>query len=251
MWYGSVSSGLELFGPNRYHWDNGYFSQDIEGRVKSVKSIFIIPAWEQVPDKLVLYDYIGCNPSKGGLFRSGPMLKGDGLVQNWLGHPSFEIGTLSLAVRRMPAFFETFPLILIDQQGTLRADIPFRRAQSVNSIEQTQVVLYFSGGIFSGISYSEPSLVKGYARKAQFGEIFTFDFQTSGADGVFRTSHRTWYSFSHLAFAFLFFFAHIWHASRALFRDLWTGLSIESQYQVEYGRNEKLGEDTTKTSSLI
>lgn len=48
-----------------------------------------------------------------------------------LGHPSFEIGTLSLAIRRMGAFFETFPLILIDQGGGLRADIPFRRAESL------------------------------------------------------------------------------------------------------------------------
>ena len=30
MWYGSISSSIELFGPTRYHWDNGYFSQDIE-----------------------------------------------------------------------------------------------------------------------------------------------------------------------------------------------------------------------------
>jgi photosystem II CP47 chlorophyll apoprotein len=30
-------------------------------------SIFLNKAWEQVPEKLVLYDYIGCNPSKGGL----------------------------------------------------------------------------------------------------------------------------------------------------------------------------------------
>ena len=122
MWYGCVSGGLELFGPSRYHWDNGYFSLSIEGRVKSVNSIFLNKAWEQVADKLVLYDYIGCNPSKGGLFRSGPILKGDGVVQNWLGHPSFEIGRLSLAIRRMPAFFERFPVILIDQGGTLRAD---------------------------------------------------------------------------------------------------------------------------------
>ena len=50
------------------------------------------------------------------------MLKGDGIVLNWLGHPSFEMGTLSLSVRRMPAFFETFPVILIDQGGTLRAE---------------------------------------------------------------------------------------------------------------------------------
>ena len=65
-------------------------------------------------DKLVLYDYIGLHPSKGGLFRSGAMLKGDGVVQNWLGHASFSMGTLSLAIRLMPAFFETFPVILID-----------------------------------------------------------------------------------------------------------------------------------------
>ena len=225
MWYSSVSAGLELFGPNRYHWDNGSFSQDIEGRVKSVNSIFVNKAWEQVPDKLVLYDYIGSNPSKGGLFRTGPLLKGDGLVQNWLGHPSFEIGTLSLAIRRMAAFFETFPLILIDQGGTLRADIPFRRGSSVNSIEQTKVVLYFSGGILNNYDYSTPSLVKDYARKAQFGEIFTFDFKTSGADGVWRTSPRGWYSFSHTALALLFVFGHLWHASRAVFQDLWKGLS--------------------------
>jgi len=251
MWYSSVSAGLELFGPNRYHWDNGYFAQDIEGRVKSVNSIFLNKAWEQVPDKLVLYDYIGSNPSKGGLFRSGPILKGDGLVQNWLGHPSFEIGTLSLAIRRMQPLFETFPLILIDCGGTLRADIPFRRGSSVNSIEQTKVLLYFSGGILNNVTYSTPSLVKDYARRAQFGEIFTFDFKTSGADGLQRTSPRGWYSFSHTALALLFLLGHLWHASRAVFQDLWKGVTIESVHQVEYGGNEKLGDKTTKTSTFL
>ena len=101
IWYGGVTSPLELYGPSRYHWDNAYFSLDIEGRVKNLDSIFINKSWEQVPDKLMLYDYIASNPSKGGLFRSGPILKSDGVVQNWLGHASFEIGTLSLAVRRV------------------------------------------------------------------------------------------------------------------------------------------------------
>jgi len=211
IWYGSVSAALELFGPSRYHWDNGYFSQDIERRVSSVDSVFLDRAWEQVPDKLVLYDYIGCNPSKAGLFRSGPMLKGDGLVQDWLGNPNFEMGTLSLAVVRCPAFFETFPVILIDQGGTLRADIPFRRASSLNSIEQKsdQMVLYWEGGILSSLLYSTPSVLKNYARKAQLGSIFTFDFSTSSADGVFRTSPRGWYSFSHTALGELFFFGHL------------------------------------------
>ena len=82
MWYACVSAALELFGPSRYQWDNGYFSLSIERRVKRLLRIFFSKAWEQVPDKLVLYDYIGCNPSKGGLFRSGPILKGDGVTQN-------------------------------------------------------------------------------------------------------------------------------------------------------------------------
>jgi photosystem II CP47 chlorophyll apoprotein len=205
MWYGSLTNPIELFGPTRYQWDSGYFSLDIERRVKSTDSLFSTQSWEQIPDKLVLYDYIGSNPSKGGLFRSGPMIKGDGIVQNWLGYANFESSNLTLTVRRMPAFFETFPVVLIDQGGTVRADIPFRRAESRYSIEQTNVTLYFSGGILSGTEYSTPSLVKSYARKAQFGQIFTFDKRSASSDGVYRTSSRGWYSFSHVTLVFLFF----------------------------------------------
>lgn len=214
MWYGSSHCVHELFGPSRYHWDSAYFAQELERRVKSVQLITINSqskaltpinkAWEQVADKLVLYDYIGCNPSKGGLFRSGAMLKGDGVVQNWLGHASFSMGTLSLAIRLMPAFFETFPCILIDQTSTVRADIAFRRGSSCYSMEQTRIILQILGGILNGTEgteYSTPSLVKEYARKAQFGSIFTFDRITSTQyqtnDGVLRTSPRGWYSFSH------------------------------------------------------
>lgn len=253
MWYGSLTSPLELFGPTRYQWDNGYFSLDLERRVKSSSSLVSARSWEQIPDKLVLYDYIGSNPAKGGLFRSGPMLKGDGIVQNWVGYSNFESGGLVLTVRRMPAFFETFPVILIDQGGTVRADIPFRRAESRYSIEQVNVVLYFSGGILSGSELSTPSLVKTYARKAQFGQIFTFEKRAASSDGVYRTSSRGWYAFSHLTLSFLFLFGHLWHAGRALFRDLWTGIATtyESVASVEYGRNEKLGEGTTKTSAFL
>ena len=70
-------------------------------------------AWSQIPDKLAFYDYIGNNPAKGGLFRSGPMNKGDGIAEAWLGHPVFKDKEgRELTVRRMPAFFETFPVIL-------------------------------------------------------------------------------------------------------------------------------------------
>ena len=77
----------------------------------------------------------------------------------------------------MPAFFETFPVILIDQGGTVRADIPFRRAESRYSIEQTSVVLYFSGGILNGTEYSTQSLVKDYFEAAQFGSYLHLNVQ--------------------------------------------------------------------------
>ena len=55
-----------------------------------------------------------------------------------MGHSSFEIGTFCLAIVRCPAFFETFPVILIDEGGTVRADIGFRRASSFFSIEHEE-----------------------------------------------------------------------------------------------------------------
>merc|ERR1712151_460944 len=239
MWYASVTTPIELLGPSRYQWDNAYFALDIGSRLSSNNGVLLSTSWDQIPDKLVLYDYIGCNPSKGGLFRSGCMNKGDGVVLNWLGHPYFEMGTLSLAVRRMPAFFEGFPVILMDEGGTLRADIPFRRAASLYSIEQTGVVLYFVGGILNKTEFATPSVVKSYARKACYGQIFTFDKRGLAVDGVFRTSSRGWYSFSHTTLAALFFFGHLWHGGRALFRDLCLGVNIESLDRIDgYGRNE-------------
>ncbi|CAN1358111.1 Photosystem II CP47 reaction center protein [Linum perenne] len=41
-----------------------------------------------------------------------------------------------LFVRRMPTFFETFPVVLVDGDGIVRADVPFRRAESKYSVEQ-------------------------------------------------------------------------------------------------------------------
>ena len=177
MWYGSKTSPHELYGTTRYDWDNAFSSLNIEGRVASIHPRSI--TWNTLADTLILYDYIGCNPSKGGLFRSGPLIKGHGVIENWLGHASFSIGTLSLAVRRMGAFFETFPVILIDQSGTVRADISFRRGSSTYGVEELSTHLSISSGTLNGFTYSSGSLVKDYARKAQFGEIFTFNKKTA------------------------------------------------------------------------
>ena len=145
-------------------------------------------------------------------------------------------------------------MILVDQGGRLRADIPFRRAESTWSIEQRRVVLFFRGGILSSREYSRPVIVKNYARKALNGEIFRFEKNIGWlitADSVFRTSVRGWYSFAHITLAFIFFFGHLWHVSRAFFKEVWTGVRISSTNDVEYGSNEKLGDRTTKTSTFL
>ena len=198
-WYGCIEQPIELNGPTRFHWDNSFFSLAIDQVVEDyvAQGYTVDQAYDATSLKLVLYDYVGSNPAKGGLFRSGPLIKGDGIIENWTGHPEFSIENINLSVRRIPSFFETFPVLLIDKGGSLRADIAFRRASSRYSIEQGQVRCLVFGGIYGGSELNQAPEVKNFARKAQFGSIFTFDRQTPSSDGVFRTSIRGWYSFSH------------------------------------------------------
>jgi photosystem II CP47 chlorophyll apoprotein len=249
MWYGSATTPIELFGPSRYQWDSGYFQQEIERRVETDKNegFSIFEAWSRIPDKLAFYDYIGNNPAKGGLFRAGPMNKGDGISEAWLGHPIFrDREGRELTVRRMPAFFETFPVILIDKDGIIRADIPFRRAESKYSIEQVGVNVSFYGGKLNGQTFKDTSTVKKYARKAQLGEVFEFDRSSLESDGVFRTSPRGWFTFGHGNFGLLFFLGHLWHGARTIFRDVFTGIGTEVTEQVEFGSFQKLGDESTR-----
>ena len=76
----------------------------------------------------------------------------------------------------MPNFFETFPVILTDADGVVRADIPFRRAESKLSVEQSGVNVTFYGGALDGQTFDDPATVKKYARKAQLGEAFVFGY---------------------------------------------------------------------------
>lgn len=249
MWYGSATTPIELFGPTRYQWDEGYFQQEIQRRVQTdvANGLTEEEAWSRIPEKLAFYDYVGNSPAKGGLFRVGPMIDGDGIAQSWLGHPTFrDADGRELSVRRLPNFFETFPVLLEDETGTVRADIPFRRAESRLSIEQTGVTVSFAGGELNGQSFSDPQNVKQFARKAQLGEPFEFDVETTEADGVFRTSTRGWFTFGHAVFALLFFFGHIWHGARTLFRDVFAGVEADLEEQVEWGRFQKVGDFSTR-----
>ena len=248
MWYGNATTPIELFGPTRYQWDKGYFQEEIERRVEAsiANGATIAEAYQAIPEKLAFYDYVGNSPAKGGLFRTGAMDSGDGIAKSWLGHPVFKDGEgRVLSVRRMPNFFETFPVVLTDSEGIVRADIPFRRAESKLSIEQSGVTVSFYGGALDGQVFSDPADVKKFARKAQLGEAFEFDTETLKSDGVFRTSPRGWFTFGHAVFALLFFFGHLWHGSRTIYRDVFAGVEIEEE-QVEWGLFQKVGDKSTR-----
>ena len=250
MWYGSAASPVELFGPTRYQWDQGFYQQEIQRRVQAnlAQGDTLSEAWSKIPEKLAFHDYIGNNPAKGGLFRVGAMVNGDGIAEGWLGHSVFKDSEgRELTVRRMPNFFETFPVVLTDSEGVVRADIPFRRAESKLSIEQSGVTVSFYGGALDGQTFDDPPSVKKYARKAQLGEAFDFDVETLQSDGVFRTSPRGWFTFGHAVFALLFFFGHIWHGSRTLYRDVFAGVDPDlDEEQVEWGFFQKVGDKTTR-----
>ncbi|MCY7394153.1 MAG: photosystem II chlorophyll-binding protein CP47 [Leptolyngbyaceae cyanobacterium CAN_BIN12] len=255
MWYGNAATPIELFGPTRYQWDGGYFKQEIEKRVQAdlADGASLEEAWSAIPEKLAFYDYVGNSPAKGGLFRTGAMDKGDGIAQSWLGHGVFtDREGRELNVRRLPNFFENFPIVLTDRDGVVRADIPFRRAESRYSFEQAGVNVSFYGGQLNGKTFSGPTDVKKYARAAQLGESFDFDRETLNSDGVFRTSPRGWFTFGHAVFALLFFFGHIWHGTRTLFRDVFAGIDPElSEEQVEWGFYQKLGDKSTRRKEAI
>jgi photosystem II CP47 chlorophyll apoprotein len=82
MWYGSATTPIELFGPTRYQWD--LLQQEIDQRVQtSLAEGIYQKLGHKFLKNLLFYDYIGNNPAKGGLFRTGAMNSGDGIAVGW------------------------------------------------------------------------------------------------------------------------------------------------------------------------
>ncbi|WP_425279453.1 hypothetical protein, partial [Enterobacter hormaechei] len=63
------------------------------------------------------------------------------------------------------------------------------------------------------------------------------DRATLKSDGVFRSSPRGWFTFGHATFALLFFFGHIWHGARTLFRDVFAGIGRSLKVKLRSGDN--------------
>ncbi|KAF2291973.1 hypothetical protein GH714_042457 [Hevea brasiliensis] len=216
LYKGLPTTPIELFGPTHYQSDQGYFQQEIYRRVCwTTENQSLSEAWSRIPEKLAFYDYIGNNSAKGGLFRAGSMDNGDGIA----------VG---------------------DGDGIVRADVPFRRAESKYSVEQVGVTIEFYGGELNEVNYNDPATVKKYARRAQLGEIFELHRATLKSDGAFRSSPRGWFTFGHASFALLFFFRHIWHGARTLFRDVFAGIDPDLDAQVEFGAFQKFRDPTTR-----
>jgi photosystem II CP47 chlorophyll apoprotein len=153
--------------------------------------------------------------------------------------------------RSIPTLFETFPVILVVKDGIITSGITIRRAETKYSIEQVGVTVDFYGGKLNGQSFKDAPTVKKFARKAQLGEVFEFDRTSLESDGVFRSSPRGWYTFGHVNFALLFFFGHLWHGARTIFRDVFTGIGAEVTEQVEFGSYAKLGDRTTRKQGAV
>jgi len=54
------------------------------------------------------------------------MNNGDGIAIGWLGHPIFrDKERRELFVRRIHSFFETFPVVLVDEDAIVRTNVLF------------------------------------------------------------------------------------------------------------------------------
>ncbi|KAL4026070.1 hypothetical protein IC575_014494 [Cucumis melo] len=137
------------------------------------------------------------------IIQSGFHGQRDGIAVGWLGHLFLEIKKARTFCTPYADLFETFPVVLVDGDGIVRADVPFRRAESKYSVEQVGVMLS-SMAVNSMESIIVILLCEKYARRAQLGEIFELDRATLKSDGVFRSSPRLVYFWAcFLCFALL------------------------------------------------
>ncbi|OMO65233.1 Photosystem antenna protein-like protein [Corchorus olitorius] len=78
------------------------------------------------------------------------------------------------------------------------------------------------------------------------GLALSSDYRPVGDGLSGNRSPRGWFTFGHASFALLFFFGHIWHGARTLFKDVFAGIDPDLDAQVEFGAFQKLGDPTTR-----
>jgi photosystem II CP47 chlorophyll apoprotein len=81
-------------------------------------------------------------------------------------------------------------------------------------------------------SFNNPATVKKYARHAQLGEILNLIVQLYNL--MVYSAVPSWMVYTG-QLPLLFFFGHIWHGARTIFRDVFAGIDEGIDEQVEFG----------------
>jgi photosystem II CP47 chlorophyll apoprotein len=114
---------------------------------------------------------------------------GDGIIFGWLVHHILiDKEGHDLCVHHMHAFFETFLVVLVDKEGIVKANVPFRMEESKFSVEQVGVIVELYGGGLDRANFGDPSIVKNFVRCLELGEISELDCATIKYDGFFLSS---------------------------------------------------------------
>ena len=99
---------------------------------------------------------------------------GGGIIADaWHGYPLFQDKEgRELTLRRRPAFFETFPVTLVDKDEIVRGDISFRSAESKYIIEQIVVSCNVDGGKFKVQVVIDAPIVNSMQEKPNQGNFW-------------------------------------------------------------------------------
>ena len=166
-------------------------------------------SWFSAHIHLAFDDYLGCKGresskrlalTKSGYCWTAPLLvwnvgpEEEVIAIGGRGHALLEAGNgQQLFPRRVPSFFESFPVVLLDDLSVVQAQ---------------EVSMGVSLGSISGSRARWPSLLR-VPRWLTHGSgtlSVTWSLRLSVSDGVLRTSPRGWFTFAHISFATLFLF---------------------------------------------
>ena len=130
MWFGSVTTPVQCFGPTRYAWDLGLYlsaSESLVQRSCSSRPAECIDGWREVLNGLAFDDYLG-GQGRGSSRRLG--LPRSERCQFGTSLHSYGLSGRESIVRdgyRPTTLPTAYAFVLLDDRSVVRADQPFRR----------------------------------------------------------------------------------------------------------------------------
>ena len=99
----------------------------------------------------------------------------------WLGHALLEAGNgQKLFPRRVPSFFESFPVVLLDDLSVVRADQPFRRAESKYALERLGISVACADEVRSGLVTNSHTSVAEFAKSVAYSSSVASEVMSDG-----------------------------------------------------------------------